>query len=188
VERVSRDSINQQPLATIPVAMKQFWIIKAVFAACDQLKLDGLQTIDFPERPREGQDTKSASESALDYSLIPVDIQIDLRYSDAKRFIAELFKDSQVPFLTLDSVKLAKTPDVLRQFATLVRSGALSATEDEARKKAYDDVVPEPKVAATISLRVLDWVKMKEPVAPKAEEPEPSKKPGKDAKKTKRKR
>jgi len=137
------------------VAMKEFWMAQAVIQTCEKLNLGGLQSVEFPARDAEHKD------SAETHTWRAVVVGIDLPFSQAENFVAELLSGDRVRFRVqrLDIEKAAALV-ALHKDLVIVADFEHYAT---AEAKAYGDpdVAPEPAVQMRLELDALDWKGMK---------------------------
>jgi hypothetical protein len=153
----------------IPVAMKEYWIIKETFDALTKLQLGGLHSINFPARVLEPKDANKY------YRQVNFTIIMDIRSSMIENLLTELFQSKRVPF-QLEELSYQKTPEGLGQFQSLERR-QLFRNENEAKAADYATLVPEPPVLLTLMLSAFDWqgssILEEKPEASKPDEPAP---------------
>lgn len=177
VEMVRAEEVNRDAESVIPRAMKQFWVVEAVIETCLKLELRGLKAIKFPKPPRE---EKGNEDPDLDFSVMPVQVTIDMTYSQIEDFLWALLGDesSKVPFLEPQVATCRKVKEMVAKYKDLVQ--VREYPSEEAAKsggagQAYDALVTEPPLEVTLNLKVLEWRKVKEPPprAPEVKKPAP---------------
>ncbi len=160
----------------IPLAMMEYWIIEAVFKACDTLKLGGLQEIALPTEFKEEKVSKGRRAKGPQSNYVARDIEatvtIEMRFSQIEDFLLNLFDNPRVPFVDVTEIKYSKTEEILNSRLKLVERmniGAESLEDgangqgDEEDAKLVEFPIPEPPVLVEIKLRALSWGKRKLP-------------------------
>jgi len=151
--------------AKMSQAMKQYWISEAVFAACHQLDISGLQSIEFPvekERVSRRRSKNSAviepPKSKASYDKVGASVLIHMEYSKLKELLAVLYKNSRVPFLEPKSVEFGKIEDSVKGFSKYIRQQTFqSRALADAAEKAGEPVALEPLVKVRLELVALHW-------------------------------
>lgn len=165
VEMVKDTEISgPESQAKMRQAMKQYWISEAVFAACTQLEVSGLQSIEFPvekERTsRRGSKKEEEEEpkSKANYAKVEASVLIHMKYSKLKELLSALYKNPRVPFLEPRSVQFGKIEDSVKSFSKYVRQQSFqSRALADAAEAAGEPVVAEPLVKVRLELIALDW-------------------------------
>jgi hypothetical protein len=156
-------------------AMKEFWIIEAVFQACGKLGLGGLKKIDFPGRREKDKDAPPY------HALILTEVVIDLPYHQLENLMTELFSSERV-LLELEGLTVEKNPDLLEQYGK-PREVPFD-TKVQSDGKSHRDLVVEPNVTGTLTFHAVDWIQL---VAEPDEDVGVTKKAGPPKKKKKKK-
>ena len=159
----------------VPRRMKQFWIIEAVFRACNTLEVAGLKVVSFLEQDSSsGGRRRSRSrrgpqptENPFVINHLLVTVEIDLRYGQIEDFLRTLLNDPKVPFVDVRRIVYVKSRESVEQFAKLVRED-----RKEDKGKEFDEVIEEPTVEVTLELRALDWGGERPPAEEEEEEEE----------------
>ena len=145
-------------------AMKQYWISEAVFEACHQLGIGGLQSIEFPvEKERTSRRGSKKEEvdvpkSKASYDKVGASVLIHMEYSKLKGLLAVLYKNSRVPFLEPKSVEFGKIEDSVKDFSKYIRQQTFqSRALADAAEKAGEPAAQEPLVKVRLELVALDW-------------------------------
>ena len=146
-------------------AMKQYWISEAVFSACDQLEIGGLQSIDFPvekERSSSRRSRKKSDPEAPTSKVVSAKVEatvlLHMKYSKLKEFLGALYKNPRVPFLEPKSVEFGKIEDSVKDFSKFVRQQTFqSRALADAAEAAGELAVQEPLVKVRLDLVALDW-------------------------------
>lgn len=146
-------------------AMKQYWISEAVFSACDQLEIGGLQSIDFPVEKERSSSRRSrkksepeAPTSKVVYAKVEATVLLHMKYSKLKEFLGALYKNPRVPFLEPKSVEFGKIEDSVKDFSKFVRQQTFqSRALADAAEAAGELTVQEPLVKVRLDLVALDW-------------------------------
>jgi hypothetical protein len=145
--RVStRDNLSD---TDIPVAMKEFWITKAVFDACTALGIGGLQAVDFQGR------TAVEKTPHPYYGKLPVQVTVELPFAKIENLVSKLLADERVP-LILEELEAKKKAEPMASFKDLAVVHDFKEV-GEAKKAAYQELVPEPDVVAVMKFHGLDW-------------------------------
>ncbi|MBN1444418.1 MAG: hypothetical protein JXA90_17025 [Planctomycetes bacterium] len=155
-------------VVNIPLAMKEYWVIEAIFEACEALELGGLQEISLPQRVDERSSRTAAAasrreEAAKGYfttSVFEASVKIEMPFSKLGDFLSRLYGDVRVPVVGVSSMRFVKTEEWLAKYQPLRIDVELDkegkpVTEEEAKKKTIFDV--EPPVNFDISLQVISW-------------------------------
>ena len=146
-------------------AMKQYWISEAVFGACHQLEIDGLQSIEFPverERSSSRRSSKKAEPedpvSKVVYAKVEASVLLHMKYSKLKDLLGALYKNPRVPFLEPKSVEFGKIEDSVKDFSKFIRQQTFqSQALADAAEVAGEPAVEEPLVKVRLELVALDW-------------------------------
>ena len=146
-------------------AMKQYWISEAVFSACDQLEIGGLQSIDFPVEKERSSSRRSrkksdpeAPTSKVVYAKVEATVLLHMKYSKLKEFLGALYKNPRVPFLEPKSVEFGKIEDSVKDFSKFVRQQTFqSRALADAAEAAGELTVQDPLVKVRLDLVALDW-------------------------------
>ncbi len=146
-------------------AMKQYWISEAVFSACDQLEIGGLQSIDFPVEKERSSSRRSRKKSEPEtptskvvYAKVEATVLLHMKYSKLKEFLGALYKNPRVPFLEPKSVEFGKIEDSVKDFSKFVRQQTFqSRALADAAEAAGELTVQEPLVKVRLDLVALDW-------------------------------
>ena len=145
-------------------AMKQYWISEAVFAACHQLGIGGLQSIEFPvEKERTSRrgskkDEVETPKSKASYDKVGASVLIHMEYSKLKDLLAVMYKNSRVPFLEPKSVEFGKIEDSVKDFSKYIRQQTFqSRALADAAEKAGEPAAQEPLVKVRLELVALNW-------------------------------
>ena len=148
----------------IPVAMKEYWMLKEIFDALTKHQIGGLRSIDFPGRAVEPKDAPKY------YRSMNSTVQIDMPFSKIENVLTEIFQSKRVPF-QWEELTYQKTPESLGQHQSLERSLPFK-NETDAKAAEYSALVPEPPVLVTLKLSAFDWqggILEEKTEAPKAE-------------------
>lgn len=165
-ERIRSEADPMTAEAAIPLAMKEFWIIESVFAACEKLDLGGLEEINLPTRvERESRRTatetetegeEEAPEEYFEFEHLDATVVIRLRFGDIQKFLVELLSSERVPYVDIVGLEIRKVEDDVKAREEFVR-GFL-------KKDSVANAEPaEPDVLVTVVLRALDWKGEKKP-------------------------
>jgi hypothetical protein len=176
VQLVEDKVILQDPATQIPVAMKQYWIVKDVFDACKALDLGGLKEISFPTltaRERSRRARKNEEESVVDFEYVTAEVKISMTFEKIEDFLEHLYGSERVPFVQPD-ISVTKDEEAQRSHLKIARVESFTGEgqgEKEARAAVYEAKVPEPPVDVTFLLRALDYRGLR-PEQPETEEAE----------------
>ena len=150
--------------AKMSQAMKQYWISEAVFAACHQLGIGGLQSIEFPvekERTSRRGSKKAVvatPKSKASYDKVGASVLIHMEYGKLKELLAVLYKNSRVPFLEPKSVEFGKIEDSVKDFSKYIRQQPFqSRALADAAEIAGEPAAQEPLVQVRLELVALNW-------------------------------
>lgn len=133
----------------IPVAMKEYWIVKEVFDVLTKAQVGGLRSIDFPGRAVESKDAPKY------YRALNAVVQVEMPFSRIENVLTELFQSKRVPF-QLEELTYQKTLESLGQFQSPEKSLSFK-NENDAKAAEYSALVPEPAVLVTLKLSAFDW-------------------------------
>ena len=157
------------PEAQIPLAMKEFWVIKEVFDAVNALELGGLKTIDFPQRLLEQKDPHPY------YRLVNTVVTVELPFSKLEDLLTHLLGSKTVPFI-LQELSFTKNDTLVGQYLSLEKTQEFKS-QAEGDAASYDAANPEPVVVATLKLSAIDWKGVPEEKKKESSEEGPEKKP-----------
>ncbi|MBI4601904.1 MAG: hypothetical protein HY721_08070 [Planctomycetes bacterium] len=133
----------------IPQAMKELWVIQAVFQAVDKLNLGGLKEIEFPGR-------NVPEKEVPEYNRwVDPTVKIELPFSQIENLLTELYSAPRVLF-QLEELTCHKVPESVAPFVKIDRPEKVKAGTDPSKVR-YEDVVLEPPVVCDLKLRVFDW-------------------------------
>ena len=167
-----KDSELAETEAKLPLAMKQYWIAEAVVKACEELGVDGLKKIDFPERREEkpraperstgssrGEPKAAAPPFTVAHETIDAEVTVEMPYGLFEDFLARLFeRNTTVPFVEPRKVEMRTLPEMPTEFAKFVRvfefPTEVKATEAETSGATK---VAEPVVEFKVTLSALSW-------------------------------
>jgi hypothetical protein len=150
VPKVDVFTADQIDESKVPVAMKEFWIIQAVFEAVNKLELGGLKEISFAGRATADR------EAPLPYNKwVGVKVTLELPFSKLENLLTELYSSQRVPF-QLEDLECRKIPESLSQFAAFKRTKKVKDIEGFSKVK-YEEEVPEPPVHCDLGLSAFDW-------------------------------
>lgn len=162
---------SEEIAGNMPRAMKQYMITEAVFAACHQLGIGGLQSVEFPvERARSSsrRSTRKKKEeeeetgSKVVYKKVEARVVLHMQYSKLQGMLRALYNSPQVPFVEPRIIEFGKIPDSMKGFATYIRQQTFkSRALAEVAQAAGEPAAEEPPVKVIMQLVALDWKEVK---------------------------